>query len=150
MLLWDLVLRWDRKKPLFWQSRFLKRFTPLLHIAFDNGNNVEIAPYEWKKYRFETEYDRSSGRDVVKQVEIGSFRQLPLRSGYAATIHKAQGQTFDEMTVDVGSGCFASGQLYTALSRCRSLQSLHLTRPISREDVIVSPEVLNFYRHLVA
>ena len=111
---------------------------------------MEIAPYEWKKYRFETEYDRSSGRDVVKQVEIGSFRQLPLRSGYAATIHKAQGQTFDEMTVDVGSGCFASGQLYTALSRCRSLQSLHLTRPISREDVIVSPEVLNFYRHLVA
>ncbi len=62
------------------------------------------------------------------------------------TIHKSQGKTFDKITVDVGTGAFAHGQIYVALSRCRTLEGIILNNPIKNNDIIVDPRVIEFYK----
>lgn len=89
---------------------------------------------------------------------IGSFSQLPLRLGYAMTIHKSQGQTFDKVSVILGSNdkkgnavsthpeIFAYGQLYVALSRVKSMDGLYIEGNLDLVDKLTAPEVLRFYR----
>ena len=69
----------------------------------------------------------------------GIIRQLPVAPAYAMTIHKAQGQTFDRIVLN--PRCFAPGQLYTALSRVRTIEGLTLTAKIRPKDLICSPAV---------
>lgn len=79
----------------------------------------------------ETEIVEEIDRDGKKklksvQVEIGKYTQFPFKLGWAISIHKSQGMTLDEVNIDP-SGCFAHGQLYVAISRCKTLQGIHLT-----------------------
>ena len=60
------------------------------------------------------------------------------------TVHKAQGQTYDEVLIDLGRGAFSPGQTYVALSRVRSLEGLYLSRAIRMNDVMVDKDVLRF------
>ena len=69
---------------------------------------------------------------------------MPLKLGYAMTIHKAQGMTIDSLHVDLGTGCFEHGQLYVALSRCNNINQLSLARSIYNSDLIVDPKVKEF------
>ena len=107
-------------------------------VKFDNGTICQVQPYEWCAYDFDL-----SGQSVTA-TEVGKYRQIPLQLAWAITIHKSQGCTFDKCVLDLGRGCFAPGQLYTALSRVRSLGGLTLTRPLSDADLNVAEEVLNF------
>ena len=59
-------------------------------------------------------------------------------------MHKSQGQTYDEVIIDMGSGAFSSGHTYVALSRVRSLEGLYLTKPIRLKDIQVDPAVVEF------
>jgi hypothetical protein len=61
------------------------------------------------------------------------------------TIHKAQGKTLPKVTVDLGNGAFASGQVYVALSRCRSLHDIRLARPIRAKDVLCDARIKAFF-----
>ena len=61
------------------------------------------------------------------------------------TIHKSQGKTLDRVHIDLGAGAFETGQTYVALSRCRSLERLTLSRPLTAEDVRVDVESQAFY-----
>ena len=70
-------------------------------------------------------YDEDS--DEVLEEVISSFKQFPIKLGWAVTIHKSQGLTLESCSVDLGTGAFATGQAYVALSRCKNLNSLHLT-----------------------
>ena len=63
---------------------------------------------------------------------------------WAVTIHKSQGKTLEKVRVDLGNGAFASGQVYVALSRCRSLEDVKLTRPIKSSEVKCDPVILRF------
>jgi len=63
--------------------------------------------------------------------------------------HNSQGLTLDAVSIDLGRGAFASGQTYVALSRCRTLEGLHLTRPITERDIIVDPVVMQFYKYFL-
>ena len=83
---------------------------------------------------------------MLRQDVIGTFLQMPLRLAYAITIHKSQGLTMDNVDLKLGSGCFSHGQLYTALSRCKTLSGLLLQRPVMNEDLILDDEVINFYK----
>jgi len=76
---------------------------------------------------------------------VGSFEQFPIKLGYAVTIHKSQGLSLDNAVIYTGRGCFAHGQAYVALSRLRSLEGLHMMKPIGLDEVIVNSEVKKFY-----
>lgn len=117
-------------------------------VEFDDGRFSVIEPAKWPAYKYELETDRNTGKGMLKLVEVGSFIQIPLRLAWAITIHKAQGMGFDRVKLFLGNGCFANGQLYTALSRCRSLDGLQLKRRVFKEDVLSNETVVNFYKQL--
>lgn len=125
---------------------FLKQAgVPAIQVKLDNGKVVNISPNEWKNYAYELKTDPKTGKEIIVQKEVGSFIQFPLKLAYAMTIHKSQGMSVDAALIKLGNGCFAHGQLYTALSRCRSLKNLRIDREIYDEDIIVNPAVADFY-----
>lgn len=95
-------------------------------------------------YRYEMVYDPKRHTLVRKTPFIQKTKQFPIKLAYAFTIHKAQGQTYDKVIIDLNSHIFATGQLYVALSRAKSLQSLYLTKPISYSDIISDDSIFNF------
>jgi ATP-dependent exoDNAse (exonuclease V) alpha subunit len=104
-------------------------------------NTVEVKPFDWESYQYEMEM--MSGK--IRPNVVGSYTQIPLMLAWAVTIHKSQGKTLDKVRVDLSSGTFASGQVYVALSRCRSIDSIRLQKPIQLRDVQCDPEIKRFY-----
>ena len=92
-------------------------------------------------------YTYNEREKKIEEEELGTFTQFPIRLAWAITIHKSQGLTFQRVTIDFGTGTFAGGQAYVALSRCTSLEGMTLKRPVSRSDVFVRPEIVNFATH---
>ena len=68
---------------------------------------------------------------------------------WAVTIHKSQGKTLEKVRIDLGNGAFAPGQVYVALSRCKSLQGITLARPIDQNEIKCDQRVKRFYEALV-
>ena len=104
------------------------------------GMQVNVAPHEWRLYNYK--FDEHKGE--ILQELVGLFTQFPLRLAWAITIHKSQGKTFDNVIIDVGSGAFAHGQLYVALSRCRTLEGIRIKTLIRKEDILVDERVMRF------
>ncbi|HAI68924.1 MAG TPA: AAA family ATPase [Gammaproteobacteria bacterium] len=99
---------------------------------------VKKAKWEIVTYQFEEKM-----QTVTTEV-TGSFTQYPLKLAWAITIHKSQGKQFDKVIVDLGWGTFAHGQLYVALSRCKTLEGLILKSQVRPKDVIVDNRVIAF------
>jgi ATP-dependent exoDNAse (exonuclease V) alpha subunit len=93
------------------------------------------------------EYNVDGGSAEIVEKEKGKFVQFPIRLAWAITIHKSQGKTFDKVHIDIGSGAFAAGQTYVALSRAKSLQGITLSRPLRNYDVIVDDRVKEFFQN---
>tara|TARA_A100000164_G_scaffold18875_1_gene15329 strand:+ start:252 stop:2066 length:1815 start_codon:yes stop_codon:yes gene_type:complete len=111
--------------------------------------NIEhiVSKHTWTKYRFiKGKKNLKTGKYKYIKQEYGFFEQYPIKVARAITVHKSQGQTFDEVLVDFGSGAFAHGQAYVALSRVKTLGGLYLKRPLKSEDIIFDKRVLNFYQ----
>jgi ATP-dependent exoDNAse (exonuclease V) alpha subunit len=112
-------------------------------ISIDiDGSRYEINNETWKKVEYY--YDREEKK--IEEKVIGSFEQYPIRLAWAITIHKSQGQTFHKIFIDLGSGAFAHGQTYVALSRCTSFDGLNLRRPVESRDIIFDPRVYDYAR----
>ena len=79
----------------------------------------------------------------IKEEVLGSFKQFPIRLAWAVTIHKSQGLTFDRLIIDAGKS-FASGQVYVALSRCRTLEGIVLKSKITPEVIFSDKRVSKF------
>ncbi|HOX60621.1 MAG TPA: DEAD/DEAH box helicase [Candidatus Magasanikbacteria bacterium] len=115
-------------------------------VELEDGNVVQVGPHTWDLYR----YKFNKHTESLQSKSIGKFMQYPLKLAWAVTIHKSQGKTFSKAVIDVGRGIFAHGQLYVALSRCRSLDGITLSRPLSFRDVIVDDRVAEFMRGTVS
>lgn len=110
-------------------------------VMLENGDVHELEAHEWenKKYKWDLE------KGKIDQEILGTFTQFPLKLAWAITIHKSQGLTFDKAIIDIGRGTFAHGQLYVALSRCRSLKGVALRQKLSPSEIIVDPVVSKAY-----
>jgi ATP-dependent DNA helicase PIF1 len=73
-------------------------------------------------------YVWNSKEDKLELKEVGSIEQMPIKLAYALSIHKAQGLTFDEVTIDLTKPCFQKGQMYVALSRVRTPEGLRILK----------------------
>jgi len=113
----------------------------VIEIRLQDGSKHELEMEEWENRKYK--YDRKK-KKVVSQV-IGTFKQYPLKLAWAITIHKSQGLTFDNVIIDLGTGAFVNGQLYTALSRCRTLNGIILKKRIKKTDIITDTRILKFH-----
>lgn len=100
---------------------------------------IEVYPAEWTNVK----YTLNEKTKEVSEQQIGSFTQYPLRLAWAITIHKSQGLTFERAIIDAQSA-FAHGQVYVALSRCKSFEGIVLRSPIAYSSVKTDSTVQNF------
>jgi hypothetical protein len=98
-----------------------------------------VPKVDWDQIMFKFNEKTKS----IEQERVGRYRQFPLAPSWAITIHKSQGLTFDRLIVE-GADAFAPGQIYVALSRCRTLKGLWLRRKISPAVVSVNEAVERF------
>lgn len=90
------------------------------------GNTIEVKRDKWENIKYTINKDNKE----IEAVVDGSFIQYPLKLAWAITVHKSQGLTFERAIIDVGSA-FTYGQVYVALSRCKSFEGLVLSSPIT-------------------
>ncbi|PTM87368.1 AAA family ATPase [Dietzia psychralcaliphila] len=114
--------------------------SPVVIVAFTGGEVAEVPLYTWDVTR-----PVAAGAGMRHEI-VGTFSQFPFTLAWAITIHKSQGQTLDRLVVDLSGGTFATGQLYVALSRCRSLAGLVLTRPVVPKDLKTDRRIIRFLR----
>lgn len=113
-----------------------------VHVRLlEDGEVVEVAPATWEQ--FDYQFNPMTGG--IERFIAGTYSQIPLVLAWSVTIHKSQGKTLDRVHIDLGAGAFETGQTYVALSRCRSLERLTLSRPLTAEDVRVDVESQLFY-----
>ena len=112
------------------QVTHLDKDTIMVKCPEDNSV-IEVEPLVWENTRYTI---NSKSREIESEVQ-GTFKQFPLRLAWAITIHKSQGLTFDRAIIDA-SHSFAPGQVYVALSRCRTLEGMVLSSPLQRHAII--------------
>lgn len=105
----------------------------------DDDENINVVPMEWDN----TKYTIDETSKEIKETVIGSFLQYPLKLAWAITIHKSQGLTFEKAIIDANDA-FAFGQVYVALSRCKTLEGMVLSNPISPRSIKTDTTVSTF------
>lgn len=109
----------------------------ILVFCHDEAETIEVGRETWENKRYKATAEK------IEEETLGSFSQYPLRLAWAITIHKSQGLTFDKAIIDAGAS-FAPGQVYVALSRCRSMDGLILKSEIMPRSIRLDQQVIDF------
>ena len=109
----------------------------------ESGQTIEVEPMEWQNIRYQFDDETKE----ISSKQIGRFKQYPLKAAWAITIHKSQGLTFDKAIIDVHAA-FSPGQAYVALSRCRTLDGLVLSSPVSASVFMKDNAVDAYMRYI--
>ncbi|MCL3782250.1 helicase [Prolixibacteraceae bacterium JC049] len=121
------------------------QFDKIVVRCEDREDPIYVEKEQWENVKYKLNKETNS----IEEEVVGSFVQYPLKPAWAITIHKSQGLTFEKAVIDAQSA-FAHGQVYVALSRCRTLEGMVLHTPISESAIINDPSVVSFSRHMEA
>ena len=105
----------------------------------DEQNEMVLEKEKWEDVR----YSYNTATDKIEEEVVGSYVQYPIRLAWAITIHKSQGLTFENAVIDAGHA-FAAGQVYVALSRCKTLHGMHLMTRISQEAITTDQRIIDY------
>lgn len=110
----------------------------------ESGTIIDVEPMEWQNIRYQFDVESKE----ISSKQIGRFKQYPLKAAWAITVHKSQGLTFDKAIIDVHAA-FSPGQAYVALSRCRTLDGLVLSSPVSA-SVFMRDNAVDAYMNYIS
>lgn len=108
----------------------------------DDGQTIQLEKVSWKNIKYTIDKESKA----ITEEMIGEFIQYPLRLAWAITIHKSQGLTFERAIIDANAA-FSHGQVYVALSRCKTLEGIVLSEPINPAAVKTDATVAKFVEH---
>lgn len=108
-------------------------------VSDKNGNDINVDRETWTNVKYSID---GATKDITETI-AGSFNQYPLKTAWAITIHKSQGLTFEHAIIDA-SAAFSHGQVYVALSRCKTLEGMVLSTPITRNAMISDEKILSY------
>lgn len=109
-----------------------------------DSDAIEVKTAIWENVTYTVDEETKEIREKI----LGTFLQYPLKLAWAVTIHKSQGLTFDKVVIDARAA-FTQGQVYVALSRCRSLEGIILSSELPRQAFRSDPELAAFFRDMV-
>ena len=101
-----------------------------------------IYPEDFKLFA----YNYDSEKKQLSRINVGGYKQFPMKLAYAVTMHKGQGQTVE--SANINPYCTNPGQCYVALSRVRDIRKMHLLQPLDASMITVDPIVQSFYANL--
>lgn len=126
-------------------AKIAKLTNDAIVIRLKNGEEHMLDKYTWENISY---FYNPDTRKIETKV-LGGYTQYPLRLAWAITIHKSQGLTFDKIKIDWGQKIFASGQVYVALSRCRQMNGVNMSRLLQAQDIIVNQNLIDFYTRFI-
>ncbi|MDR3236704.1 MAG: HRDC domain-containing protein [Prevotellaceae bacterium] len=109
----------------------------------NEANEIIVTPQKWENVKYSL---NAATHEIQEDVE-GSFEQIPLKLAWAITIHKSQGLTFEHAVIDAEAS-FAHGQVYVALSRCKTMEGMVLSSPIRQHSIINDQTVSGFTQQI--
>lgn len=117
-----------------------------IEVLLDKGRIIILNKYTWsiQEYQMVEKKNKTTGKKekVPSLVEIGTIKQIPVKLAWAISVHKSQGQTYEKCNIKCGF--WAAGQMYVALSRCRSLGGLRILGELRENELLCSESVKSF------